>query len=186
MATISDVAEDGAFGSARMVAGAVGISNAVVRVHVSEILDDCSVFQSGDLLVSTGYGLEGQDGMQMTVLRKLAQQGIAGIVFKKGQYMEHLCEGALLTADKLALPVFLAPVTFSTPAFTERVTMLLAEQRRSIPASDPWRRVMDAWPAHFGHESHVVIASRAAPPPLPPKALLAAVVEDGVGFAVVR
>ncbi len=184
MGTIRDLANAGVFGTARMVAGAAGISRTVRRVHISEILDDYSIFQENDLVVSTGYGLENQNGLQETAIREIAQKNVSGIVFKLGQYLNGLCEAALDAADNLAMPIFLAGSTFSTTEFTAQVTLYVARDLATNSKPSPWSQMLGAGADRFGREAHVVVALGSNALPLTAANIVTTVTEGDVHYVV--
>ncbi len=193
MTTVRDAVGAGVFASARILAGAGGIARRVHWMHISEILDDFSVFRPDDFIVTTGYGLAQSSGLQEHVIREFARRGVSGVLFKQGYYQDGLTEAALNEADKLALPIFLAPNSFDVPAFTEQLGALLMQANASGQAAPPdaWRQLQLHWPEKLGRDGHVVAACRGCDPPLPAAAVAARVTEPAgsgegdVHFAVV-
>lgn len=194
MTTVRDVVGAGVFASAQILAGAGGIARRVHWMHISEILDDFSIFRPDEFIVTTGYGLAQSAGLQEHAIREFARRGVAGVLFKQGYYLDGLTETALNTADKLALPVFLAPNSFSVPTFTEQLGALLvqANQRGEVAPPVAWRQLQLHWPEHLGHEGHVVAACRGMDSPLPEASVEARITEftgapaADVHFAIVR
>ncbi len=193
MTTVRDAVGAGVFASARILAGTGGIARRVRWMHISEILDDFSVFRPDDFIVTTGYGLAQSPGLQEHAIREFARRGVSGVLFKQGYYQDGLTEAALYEADKLALPIFLAPNSFDVPAFTEQLGALLMQANAGGQTAPPdaWRHLERNWPEQVGRDGHVVAACRGCDPPVPAAVVAACVTEPvesgepGVRFEVV-
>lgn len=57
---VKDLVDRQIFGGVRLVAGVLNVSNPILWVNVMEILDTPRSLNEGELVVSTGYGLEDQ------------------------------------------------------------------------------------------------------------------------------
>lgn len=187
MTTLSDLMDAGVFRSLRLVAGAAGIARRVHWMHISEILDDFSIFRQDELVVTTGYGLAKEAARQEEAIRMFARRHVAGVVFKQGYYLDAVAESALAAADRLAVPVFVAPAHFDVADFTERLGALLVRERENgiVAAPYDWQKLMLAWPSRLEREGHVIVAFESVEPRLMNEDVIYRVDETDVHFALI-
>ena len=70
-----------------LISGSNGLNNEIHSINSAELLHDESCFHSGDLIFTTGYDICDSESY-CTLLPKLVQQGISGIVLQTGRYQE--------------------------------------------------------------------------------------------------
>ena len=74
---VKDLVDRQIFGGVRLVAGVLNVSNPILWVNVMEILDTPRSLNEGELVVSTGYGLEDQS-LHKDLIHQLKKRGAAG------------------------------------------------------------------------------------------------------------
>lgn len=73
---VKDLVDRQIFGGVRLVAGVLNVSNPILWVNVMEILDTPRSLNEGELVVSTGYGLEDQS-LHKDLIHQLKKRGSA-------------------------------------------------------------------------------------------------------------
>lgn len=111
-----------------LVAGRDGGDNEIRWVHVSEIEDPTRWLRGGELLLTTGLQLEGDDAFRAYV-RRLADAGCAGIGFGVGIDHDTVPEAMIAEADRVGIPVLRIPVDAPYISISEAVSNMIAEER---------------------------------------------------------
>lgn len=112
--TIQDLLQQKIFSGVTLVAGAKGTRNKILWVNIMEIPDTPNSVQPGELLLTTGYGLD-QEELYQNFIPELARRGVSGIAIQAGYYINNIPTYILNQADALDFPVLLVPkeLTFS-------------------------------------------------------------------------
>jgi purine catabolism regulator len=123
----------------RLVAGEGGRDNAIRWVHVSELEDPTPWLKGGELLLTTGMGLEKSPAGQRAYIQRLAEAGLAGLGFGIGFTYTKVPKALTDAAARAGFPVFEVPYPVPFIAITEAVySRLAADQvevmRRSLEA----------------------------------------------------
>lgn len=108
-----------------LVAGRDGLDNRIRWVTIVEYLENASLLQDGELLITTAYSLEGDPERRRTYISDLANNGQAALVVLTGFYIGDIPQEMIDQADEFALPLIKLPptVNFSeiTRAILERI-----------------------------------------------------------------
>ncbi|MBE1492040.1 PucR family transcriptional regulator [Plantactinospora soyae] len=72
-------------GGPRVVAGAGGLDRLVRWVHVAEVPDIAALLSGGELVLTTGIGLPGDDAGLRAFIGELADVGVSGLVVELGR-----------------------------------------------------------------------------------------------------
>lgn len=112
--TIQDLLQQKIFSGVTLAAGAKGIRSKILWVNIMEIPDSPNSVQPGELLLTTGYGLD-QEELYQNFIPELARRGVSGIAIQAGYYINNIPAYILNQADALDFPVLLVPkeLTFS-------------------------------------------------------------------------
>lgn len=112
--TIQDLLQQKIFSGVTLAAGAKGIRSKILWVNIMEIPDSPNSVQPGELLLTTGYGLD-QEELYQSFIPELARRGVSGIAIQAGYYINNIPAYILNQADALDFPVLLVPkeLTFS-------------------------------------------------------------------------
>src|SRR3954452_18621685 len=101
-----------------IVAGEGGLDHAVRWVHISELGDPTPWLSGGELLLTTGMGLQDAAGERAYVDR-LAEHGLAGLGFGLGFDHDEVPEALIEAARARGFPVFAVPYELPFLAVTE-------------------------------------------------------------------
>ena len=96
---VKDLVDRQIFGGVRLVAGVLNVSNPILWVNVMEILDTPRSLNEGELVVSTGYGLEDQS-LHKDLIHQLKKRGVSGLAIQPGYYIDQIPEYIIEDANK--------------------------------------------------------------------------------------
>lgn len=113
----------------KLVAGDKGIDSPIRWAHISELQDPTPWLSGGELLLTTGMGLEGSNALQRAYIRRLVGAGLAGLGFGVGFGFEEVPDPIVRTADREDFPILEVPYPVPFIAITEAISSRLAEDR---------------------------------------------------------
>lgn len=111
-----------------LVAGHRGRDNEVRWVHVSEIEDPTPWLRGGELLLTTGLQVTGEEALRGYV-RRLAEAGCAGIGFGIGMGYDAVPDALVAEADRAGVPVLRVPVDAPYISISEAVSKMINDER---------------------------------------------------------
>ncbi|MGC4747666.1 PucR family transcriptional regulator [Micromonospora sp. DT201] len=115
-------------GAPRMVAGDAGLDRPVRWVHVAEVPDIATLLGGGELVLTTGIGLPGDDAGLRAFIGDLADVGVSGLVVELGRrYVSGVPRVMVAAAERRGLP--LVELRRATPfvPITEAVHALIID-----------------------------------------------------------
>ncbi|MEU4400511.1 PucR family transcriptional regulator [Micromonospora orduensis] len=115
-------------GAPRVVAGDAGLDRPVRWVHVAEVPDIATLLGGGELVLTTGIGLPGDDAGLRAFIGDLADVGVSGLVVELGRrYFSGVPRVMAATAERRGLP--LVELRRATPfvRITEAVHALIVD-----------------------------------------------------------
>jgi PucR family transcriptional regulator, purine catabolism regulatory protein len=113
----------------RVVAGEAGLDRPIRWVHTSELQDPTPWLSGGELLLTTGMGLQGSQGAQRTFVRKLVDAGLAGLGFGVGFGFDEVPGPIRRAAERASFPIIEVPYPVPFIAIAEAVSSHIAEER---------------------------------------------------------
>jgi PucR family transcriptional regulator, purine catabolism regulatory protein len=113
----------------RVVGGAAGLDRPIRWVHTSELQDPTPWLSGGELLLTTGMGLQGPPAMQRTFLRKLVEADLAGLGFGVGFGFTEVPAPIRRAADRAGFPVLEVPYPVPFIAIAEAVSSHISGER---------------------------------------------------------
>jgi purine catabolism regulator len=116
------------YGNPRVVAGADALDRPVRWVHAAEVPDIATLLRGGELVLTTGIGLPGDDEGLRSFIAALAEVGAVGLVVELGRrYSESVPKVMIAAANKRNLP--LIELRKATPfvRITEAVHALIVD-----------------------------------------------------------
>ncbi|MEE6261466.1 PucR family transcriptional regulator [Plantactinospora sonchi] len=115
-------------GGPRVVAGAGGLDRLVRWVHAAEVPDIAALLSGGELVLTTGIGLPGDDAGLRAFIDELADAGVSGLLVELGRrYSGTVPRSMVAAAERRGLPlVELCRVTPFVP-ITEAVHALIVD-----------------------------------------------------------
>jgi len=109
MLSVAQALEMNVFAQATVVAGRGGLTKPIQWVHMVDIPDMAEWVREGELLFTTAFGLKDRPELQHTLIPRLAEAGVAGMVVGVGRYFHDIPEVMLRHADELDLPLITLP-----------------------------------------------------------------------------
>jgi hypothetical protein len=126
--TVGDLLELGHL-NLRVVGGEAGLDRPIRWVHTSELQDPTPWLSGGELLLTTGMGLQGSQALQRTFVRKLVDAGLSGLGFGVGFGFTEVPAPIRRAADRAGFPVIEVPYPVPFIAIAEAVSSHIAEER---------------------------------------------------------
>lgn len=110
---VKDILEQNLFPGARLAAGKAGLTAEISWVNVMEILDSPDTVQPGELLVTTGFGLDDSHRFG-DLIAHLKARGVGGLAIQL-YYLDHIPAYILESAERYGFAVLEFPkqLTFS-------------------------------------------------------------------------
>jgi purine catabolism regulator len=112
-----------------VVAGHRGLGTAIRWVHTSELSDPTPWLSGGELLLTTGMGLQGAPATQRSYVKRLVEADLAGLGFGVGFGYDEIPEPVTKAADAAGFPLLAVPYPVPFIAIAEAVSSRLAEER---------------------------------------------------------
>ena len=132
-----------ALSSAKVVAGAAGLSRMVARLNVMEVPDIQAWVKPDELLLTTGYPLREHPATTSTLIEDLDSRGLAGIAIKVGRYLTGIPADMLAQAERLGFPIIELPdqVGFDD-ILNECLSVILERHVATLERSDAVHRAL--------------------------------------------
>ncbi|MGW4681022.1 PucR family transcriptional regulator [Micromonospora taraxaci] len=115
-------------GAPRVVAGDAGLDRPVRWIHIAEVPDIATLLGGGELVLTTGIGLPGDDAGLRAFIGDLADVGVSGLVVELGRrYLTGVPRVMVAAAERRGLP--LVELRRATPfvRITEAVHALIVD-----------------------------------------------------------
>jgi len=109
MLSVAQALEMNVFAQATVVAGRGGLTKPIQWVHMVDIPDMAEWVREGELLFTTAFGLKDRPELQHTLIPRLAEAGVAGMVVGVGRYFHDIPEVMLRHADELDFSLITLP-----------------------------------------------------------------------------
>ena len=131
--TVEELLRLPAFAGSRVCGGADGLRRPVRGVNTTDIPDYAGWLSPGEMLVTTGFALAGNDRAVAELLPTASRCGLAAVCIKPGRYLpKPLPPPMYAQADRLALPLVELP---GETRFAELSAAVAREiSRRRVPA----------------------------------------------------
>ena len=127
-ATLRDLLEIKGLGLTR-VTGGQELDRPVRMAIVSELQDPTPWLKGGELLLTTGMGLEGSPALQRSYIRRLVKAGIAGLGFGVGFGFDAVPEAITRAAEREGFPILEVPYPVPFIAIVEAVSTAIANDQ---------------------------------------------------------
>ncbi|MFE6166283.1 PucR family transcriptional regulator [Viridibacillus arvi] len=108
MLTVQNVLKRSLFLETEVVAGANGLQRQVKWTHVLEIpFFDDTIFQGGELILSTGFGFEWKDSSNTSFLLNLIERNASCLCIELGHYFEEIPKEMIEVANEYNFPIII-------------------------------------------------------------------------------
>ncbi|MCW3011439.1 MAG: hypothetical protein JWO90_1843 [Solirubrobacterales bacterium] len=143
MLTVRDLLRDL---DVRVLAGEAALESPVRWVHISELTDPTRWLSGGELLLTTGMGLDTPE-TQRAYVHRLADHNLAGLGVGIGFGLDTVPEAMVAAAEERAFPLVEVPydvpfIAVTEKAFTRLVNEQYAVLQRSIAAQERLQRIV--------------------------------------------
>lgn len=136
--TVEEVLALAAFSGCRILGGSAGCQRRVRGVNLTDTPDYARWLSPGELLLTTGFALAGNEAAIESLLPTAAKRGLAGVGIKPGRFLPDPLPGSLAReADRLGLPLIALPGDARFAALSAAVSREIA--RRQIPSEQARR-----------------------------------------------
>jgi purine catabolism regulator len=112
-----------------VVAGDQNLDRPIRWAHVSELQDPTPWLRGGELLLTTGMGLEGSPALQRSYIRRLVKADLAGLGFGVGFGFDEVPDPIKRAAEREGFPVVEVPYPVPFIAVVEAVSSVLSQDR---------------------------------------------------------
>ncbi|MFS0645569.1 PucR family transcriptional regulator [Siminovitchia sp. 179-K 8D1 HS] len=129
---VKDILSREHFKHAKVLAGSRGLGRIIRWVHVLEVADFESLIHGGELILTTGVGLQTDFHVQLTFVKKLIQSNAAGICIERGQYFREIHEDILELANEHDFPIILFEETVKFVDITQDLHSLIINRHYDL------------------------------------------------------
>lgn len=129
---VGDILSRDHFIHAKVLAGSGGLDRIIRWVHVLEIADFESLIHGGELILTTGVGLQTDFPTQLTFVKKLIKSNAAGICIERGQYFQEIHEDILKLANEQDFPIILFEQTVKFVDITQDLHSLIINRHHDL------------------------------------------------------
>ncbi|MCA9915224.1 MAG: PucR family transcriptional regulator ligand-binding domain-containing protein, partial [Anaerolineae bacterium] len=105
MLSVQDILEDPLFAQVNIVAGKRGLDRPVLWMHSASVPDAPDWLNGGELVITTIFNMPQALDEQCEYIRKLADQGVAGLLLSVGRYINQAPQHLIQIADELDFPL---------------------------------------------------------------------------------
>ncbi len=104
---VQDVLKRKHFEAAKLIAGHQGVNRQVLWTHILEIKDFDTLINGGELILTTGVGLQLERQTQVAYLQNLIRNEAAALCIEIGDYFDHVPEELVALADEHHFPIII-------------------------------------------------------------------------------
>lgn len=133
MLTVREALQMPVFEHATLVAGKNGLDNVIRWVHIVDIPNPKYDWpKGGELLLTAGFGLREDAKRQAELIPKLAEKGLAGVVFSIGHYLETVPAELRAAGDRLDFPIVELPPEIPFIEITEAIFSQIVNRQYAL------------------------------------------------------
>lgn len=103
--TVQDVLARDSFKTAKVIAGADGLHKQVKWSHILEVQEFESLINGGELIFTTGAGLQLNPATQLAYVKKLIEYNTSGLCFELGSYFKKIPTEIIDLANEHNFPI---------------------------------------------------------------------------------
>ncbi len=138
---LSDALQLKSLSGAKVVAGACSLDRFLRWVHVVDLPDPTPWIKPGDFMLTTGYSWPREEDAQQELIRRLAEQGLAGLGFAVPNFFDRIPDNMIQTAEELRLPLVEIPWETPFSSITEEIHgAVIAAQYEMLEKSETFHQ----------------------------------------------
>ncbi|WKA59389.1 PucR family transcriptional regulator [Planococcus shenhongbingii] len=130
--TIKEVLERKSFANARLIAGKEGLDRQVKWSHILEVKELDTLINGGELIFTTGVGLQLDLQTQLKYVKRLIDEEVAGICIEMGPYFKEIPQELIELADRCAFPVIIFDKTTRFVDITQDLHTFIINQHHQM------------------------------------------------------
>ncbi|MDI2588828.1 PucR family transcriptional regulator [Psychrobacillus sp. NEAU-3TGS] len=130
--TVRDVLARDSFKCARVIAGESGLGRQVKWSHVLEVNDFESLINGGEMILTTGGGLQLDLPKQLAYLKKLIEKDVACICIELGIYFKEIPTELIELANKHSFPIVIFEHTVKFVDITQDLHTFIINQHHQM------------------------------------------------------
>lgn len=119
--SIREALELGVMDRTRVVAGKQNLDRVIKWVNILEVLDEISLLQEGELLITTAFGLTDDPRLLAELVPRLAERGLAALAIQTGYYLETIPTQLIRHCDQYGLPLLELPKSAAFADITKAI-----------------------------------------------------------------
>ena len=139
--TVEELLRLPSFSCSRVCGGHAGLDRLVRGVNLTDTPDYSRWLSAGELLITTGFSIAGDQQAVDALLPTAERCGLSGVCIKAGRYLPDVMPAGLVeAADRLSLPLIALPAQARFSDLASAVSQEIA--RRQIPAEQERREAL--------------------------------------------
>ena len=139
--SVSDILKRPLFQNAKVIAGKDGIGRQVKWAHVLEVKEFESLINGGELILTTGVGLQLDLPTQLKYVKRLIEKDVAGICIELGPYFSAIPEKIIQLANEYNFPLIVFEKTVKYVDITQDLhTMIINQHHQKLAQLDSLSR----------------------------------------------
>lgn len=103
--TVRDIIERESFRSAKVIAGSKGLNRQVKWTHILEVQEIESLINGGELILTTGVGLQLDPQTQLKYVKRLIEKNASCICIERGTYFKEIPKELIELANEQDFPL---------------------------------------------------------------------------------
>jgi len=130
--SVRDALSSTALKYGKLLAGEAGLDNKIKWVTVVEVLEDASRLAEGELLITTAYGLYGDEERKSRFIPTLAARKLAGVAVLTGFYLPEIPVELIMQADEHDLPLIELPRSLNFSDITRPILQRIVHDQYEL------------------------------------------------------
>ncbi|WP_177304807.1 PucR family transcriptional regulator [Salisediminibacterium selenitireducens] len=126
---LNDLLEQEVLKGATAVAGEKGLMNQVTSVTMMDAPDIADFVKQDQLLLTTGYHLQNNPDLLMSIVIRMTEEGCAGLGLKVNRFLDHIPPSVIDVANEGGLPVIALPDEPSLGDMVNSVLKAILDER---------------------------------------------------------
>lgn len=135
---VLDVLQRPVFKGAQLVAGGRGVHRLVKWVHILEVPDTRALINGGELVLTTGSAMRGNEAEFLSYVKQLIEAGAAGLCVELGTAFPAIPGAVLQVAEDSSFPLIVFPNRVRFVDITQDVHKLIFLQERQFYHEQEW------------------------------------------------